>query len=111
MPPVFERVSPSPTRLWSWAVPKGSAVVPSHRQKKLASSPSKKLLDDDFRPRASKGPVEAVVYRRQRFLDRHRHGHALAGGEPVRLDHDRRADLLDIGPRSGGIREATIGAG
>ena len=39
MPPVFGPVSPSPTRLWSCAVPKGRAVVPSERQKKLASSP------------------------------------------------------------------------
>ena len=39
MPPVFGPVSPSPTRLWSCAVPKGSAVVPSQSTKKLASSP------------------------------------------------------------------------
>ena len=99
MPPVFEPVSPSPTRLWSWAVPKGSAVVPSHRQKKLASSPSRNSSDDDFRPRASKGPVEAVVYRRQRFpRPSSPRSLPLPAAKPVRLDHDRRADLLDIGP-------------
>ena len=40
MPPVFGPVSPSPTRLWSWAVPMARQSVPSDRMKKLASSPA-----------------------------------------------------------------------
>ena len=40
MPPVLGPLSPSPTRLWSWAVPMGRQSVPSERMKKLASSPS-----------------------------------------------------------------------
>ena len=39
MPPVLGPVSPSPTRLWSWAVPMGRQSLPSQRTKKLASSP------------------------------------------------------------------------
>ena len=41
MPPVLGPVSPSPTRLWSCAVASGSAVSPSTRAKKLASSPGR----------------------------------------------------------------------
>ncbi len=40
MPPVFRPVSPSPTRLWSCAVPIGRTVSPSQSTKKEASSPS-----------------------------------------------------------------------
>ena len=40
MPPVLGPSSPSPTRLWSCAVPMGSTFSPSQRMKKLASSPS-----------------------------------------------------------------------
>ncbi len=41
MPPVLGPVSRSPTRLWSWLVAIGSAVVPSTIEMKLASSPSR----------------------------------------------------------------------
>ena len=39
MPPVLGPVSPSPTRLWSWAAAMGMAWVPSQRAKKESSSP------------------------------------------------------------------------
>ncbi len=42
---------------------------------------------------------------------RHRDDHALAGGETIRLDHDRRAFFSDIRQRVGGIGEAAVGAG
>ena len=42
---------------------------------------------------------------------RHRHHDALAGGEAIGLDHDRRALRADISQRVGGIGEAAIGAG
>ncbi len=41
----------------------------------------------------------------------HGHHHALAGGEPIGLDHDRRALRADIGQRLGGVIEAAVGAG
>src|SRR5205809_956641 len=42
MPPVLGPWSPSKARLWSWAEARASACLPSHRAKKLISSPSKK---------------------------------------------------------------------
>ena len=50
MPPVFGPVSPSPTRLWSWAAPSGSAVVPSHSANRLTSSPTRHSSMTTLRP-------------------------------------------------------------
>ena len=85
-------------------MPKGKAVVPSQRQKKLASSPVKEFLHHDFGAGAAEGAAEAVVDRRERLGLGHRYGHALAGGKPVRLDDDRRALVADIGFRRLGGR-------
>ena len=41
MPPVFGPVSPSPTRLWSCAAPRGNAVSPSHSANSDTSSPTR----------------------------------------------------------------------
>src|ERR1035441_1147901 len=41
MPPVLGPVSPSPMRLWSWAGTSGVTCLPSERQRKLISSPSR----------------------------------------------------------------------
>src|SRR5437879_3474811 len=41
MPPVLGPRSPSPRRLWSWLVARGSACSPSTSTMKLASSPSR----------------------------------------------------------------------
>ncbi len=46
-----------------------------------------------------------------RLRNGHRHHDALAGGKPVRLDHDRSPHLPDIGLGLGGIAEALIGGG
>ena len=97
MPPVFGPVSPSPTRLWSCAVASGSAVSPSERTKKLASSPSRNSSITTSAPAAPMRAGEAGLDRGERLLDRHRDGDALAGGEPVGLDDDRRALRADIG--------------
>jgi hypothetical protein len=43
------------------------------------------------------------------FGDGRGHHHALAGGETIRLHHNRRAFLADIGARGSGIREARPG--
>ena len=111
MPPVFGPVSPSPTRLWSCAVPKGKrgrAVAEAEEARLLAGQ---ELLDHDFGAGAAERAVEAVVDRRKRLGLGHRDGHALAGGKPVGLDDDRRALLADIGLRRLGVGEAAIGGG
>ncbi len=51
------------------------------------------VLDDDLVARRRRGAGEAGVDRGDRLVDRHRDGDALAGGEPVGLDHDRRAAI------------------
>ena len=66
---------------------------------------------DHFRAGRAEGAVEAVVDGGERLVERHGDGHALAGGKPVRLDDDRGALGLDIGPGGGGVGEASIGAG
>ena len=60
MPPVFGPLSPSPTRLWSCAVPTGRQVVPSTRTKKLASSPSMNSSITTSAPAAPKAPPKAA---------------------------------------------------
>ena len=67
---------------------RGAAVAQREQARLLAVQ---ELLDHErqLRPRR----------RRQRLLDRGRDHHPLAGGEPVRLDHDRRACAADIGAR------------
>ncbi|MNN32543.1 hypothetical protein D3C81_1462660 [compost metagenome] len=45
------------------------------------------------------------------LFQRHRHHHALARGQAVGLDHDRRALRVDIGMRLGGVREGLVGGG
>ena len=42
MPPVLGPVSPSPTRLWSWAGSIGSTVLPSLSANSDTSGPSRK---------------------------------------------------------------------
>ena len=92
MPPVFGPVSPSPTRLWSWLVAIGSAVRPSTIEMKLASSPSRNSSITTRAPALAEGvAAEHVGDRGLGFGQGHRHDHALAGGEAVGLDHDRRA--------------------
>jgi hypothetical protein len=109
MPPVLGPVSPSPTRLWSCAVPKGRAVLPSHRQKKLASSPCQEFLDHHFGAGLAERALETILDRRQRLVQRHRHGDALAGGQPVGLDDDRRALRPRIGLGLRRVVETLVG--
>ena len=48
------------------------------------------------------------VNRLMRLGQRHRHHHALAGGQPVRLDHNGRAFSLDISVRSQRVAEGFV---
>jgi hypothetical protein len=43
-----------------------------------------------------------------RFVERHRHHHALAGGQAVGLDDDRRALGVDVGVGRGGVGEGLV---
>ena len=105
MPPVLGPRSPSKARLWSWAVPISSAVVPSHKREQARLLAVQELLDHQR-------PV-AGIDRRQRLLDRGRDHDPLAGGEPVRLDHDRRPLRRHIRARRGPLArpEAAPGGG
>ena len=94
MPPVFGPVSPSPTRLWSWLVAIGSTCVPSTIDDEARFLAVEEFLDHDARAGVAEGiAAEHVVQRLLGFGQRHRDDHALAGGQAVGLDHDRRAAL------------------
>ena len=79
---------------------------------KLASSPMQAFLDHH----AVAGFAHAVAGEHGvdggvRFLRGRRDDHALAGGQPVGLDHDGRALRVDVGMRGGGIGEGAEGRG
>src|SRR5690606_31853138 len=58
-----------------------------------------------------KGAGKAVDNGGFGFVDAHGDGDTLAGGEPIGLDHDRRALSVEIGQSGGFVVEATIGGG
>ena len=68
-----------------------SALSPSLSAKKEASSPSRNSSITASAPAAPKAAGEHGVHGLFRLGERHGDDHALAGGEPVGLDHDRRA--------------------
>ena len=64
------------------------------------------LLDDHGRPRRAEGPAlhaegDGVVGLRERAAD----DRAFAGGEPVGLDHQGRAEIAAVAPRARRIVE------
>ena len=87
MPPVLGPVSPSPIRLWSWAIGNAIAVVPSHSAISVHSGPC-------MRSSSRNGPVAAAAVDRS-FGGRVAVGDddALAAGQPVEFHHDRDADV------------------
>ena len=109
MPPVLGALSPSNTRLWSCAEASGIALSPSQSAKNEASSPVRNSSTTTSAPAAPKLAAEHHVDRGFRLGDARRHHHALAGGEPVGLHHDRRTLRPHVG--LGGRRrgEALIG--
>ena len=58
MPPVFGPVSLSPTLLWSCALARGIALTPSHKAKKLASTPSRYSSINTVFPASPKSPLK-----------------------------------------------------
>ena len=62
------------------------------------------VLEQDGRAGLAERAAERGIERRQRLVDAARDGHALAGGEPVRLDHHRRAVRAHVGPGRVGLR-------
>ena len=112
MPPVFGPVSPSPTRLWSCALASGSACAPSHSAKKLASSPSRNSSMTISAPAAPNRPSPSIASTAAMASSmRRRDDDALAGGEPVGLDDDRRAARGDVAPSPRRRRGSGIGGG
>ena len=106
MPPVLGPVSPSPTRLWSWAGASGTARSPSHTASSDSSGPDEALLDHDRAAGVAEGRARqlgphVVLGLGQRLGDEH----ALARGQAVGLDHVGRRQ------RARGRRAARLGVG
>ncbi len=99
MPPVFGPVSPSPTRLWSCALAKGVARVPSHEREERNFLAREIVFDDDFRARGAEGAGEHRFDRALRLVKRHRDDDALSRRQAIRLDDDRRAVRANVGER------------
>ncbi len=102
MPPVLGPASPSKMRLKSRAGAIGTARTPSHSASNDSSSPTEKLLDTGGTRRHGRtapvrlprpvllrrsGSRRRSLQRRVRLLGVLGDGDALAGGEPVGLDH------------------------
>ena len=88
MPPVLGPVSPSPTRLWSWAEASGDGGLAVDQREQARFLALEEFLDHQR-------PVAGGVDRGLGFGAGHGDGHALAGGEPVGLDHDRDAEAVE----------------
>ena len=96
MPPVLGPRSPSKTGLWSWALARGMICLPSVKARNEASSPSRNSSITTWEPAAPEGVAgEHVGHGRFRLVPGPGDHDPLAGGQAVRLDHDRRPDLLD----------------
>ena len=112
MPPVLGPVSPSPTRLWSCA---GRAAAHACRRRGRRSSPPRPpgipRPRARRRPRRSAAPTIASSIAASASATSGRDRHALAGGQAVGLDDDRRAAPADEGLGLGGIAEAAVGGG
>ena len=110
MPPVFGLSSPSKTRLWSCAEASGWR---SRRRRARRRKPPRLAGTPPPPPRSRPSPV------RRRTSSIAASASAmlcattapLAGGEPVGLDHDRRALRAHVVLGRGGRREAPIGGG
>ena len=72
-----------------WRAP--AHVVPSHEREEARLLACHEFLDHDLGAGRAERAGEAGVDRRVGLVDGHRDDDALAGGEAVGLDHDRRA--------------------
>ena len=96
MPPVLGPVSPSPMRLWSCAGTSGVTCLPSLRQRKLISSPSRNSSMTTWCSASpSSAPEKRPCAASIAVLARRADDDALARGQPVGLDHDGRMKDLD----------------
>ena len=90
MPPVLGPVSPSPTRLKSRAAGRATARRPSQTASTLSSGPVRPSSITTRRPASPKAePSSLARTSAARLVRVGGHEHALAGGEPVGLDHPR----------------------
>ena len=112
MPPVLGPVSPSPDALVVLGRGQRQRMLPVDQGEEAQLLAFEEFLDDDF---GSGGAEDLVghhgVDRFAGLLERLGDDHALAGGEPVGLDHDRQAPLGDIGLGRARVGEAAIGRG
>jgi hypothetical protein len=104
MPPVLGPVSPSPMRLWSWLVASASTCRAVGDDDEAGLLAGHEFLDHHARAvgvvlHAQRVGAQHVVDGGMRLGQRHRHHHALAGGQAVGLDDDGRALGVDIGVR------------
>ena len=111
MPPVLGPVSPSPTRLWSCAEPKRQDG--RCRRSARRSWPPRRRGIPRSPPGAGapKRPPNMSSIAASASVARLGDGHALAGGEAVGLDHDRRAEAVERGRAPRGVGEARIAGG
>jgi hypothetical protein len=91
MPPVLGPRSPSSRRLWSWLVASATTSLPSHMTMKLASSPSRNSSMTTRAPPSPRSRPAASGRSPHALLQPSGHDDALAGGQTVGLDDDRRA--------------------
>jgi len=80
--------------------------VPSHRTKRLASSPLHEFLDHHGGAGGTERAAEDVVDGVMGLLLGHGRDDALAGGQTIGLDHDGRACPVDIRVAIGGFGKA-----
>ena len=99
MPPVFGPVSPSPTRLWSCAEASGDRGLAVAQREERGLLADQEFLDHDLGAGRAEAAAEHHVDRGFGLGQRLRDHDALAGGEPVGLDDDRRALLAHVGLR------------
>ena len=97
--------------MWSCAEASGIAVSPSHSAKKLILAAFEEFLDHDFRAGIAERAIEHHGDGGLRFIKRLGDDDALAGGQAIRLDDDRRALFADIGQRIVSRGEAAVRAG
>jgi hypothetical protein len=101
MPPVLGPVSPSPTRLWSWAGSRGDRGHPIGDDEQGDLRAIQEFLDDHAAAPAQTGPRVA-----ERLAPVVSDDNALAASETVVLDHvgrtepvQRRSNLIGVGAR------------
>ncbi len=111
MPPVLGPLSPSKTRLWSCARGQRNGVLAIAEHEEGDFLARQEFLHHHFGAGLAHAAAEDHLERGLGLFQRHGDDHALAGGEPIGLDHDRRALRAHIIFCGGDIGEALIGRG